>query len=262
MTDGSNNLQVRNLSLAFAGLKALNDVSFSVSAGAIFGLIGPNGAGKTTLLNCLTRIYTPNSGSLKFGERELLASPLHDISTLGIARTFQNLELFGAETALDNVLIGALSRTRIPAVPDMLGLPSARRALRAASERALAALDRLGIADAASRQVATLAYGVQKRVELARALVTEPRLLLLDEPAAGLNADETHALAEVLRDLQRTNNITIILVEHDMSLVMGICDELVVLDHGEVIAQGAPSVIRKNQKVIMAYLGEEGDDAA
>jgi branched-chain amino acid transport system ATP-binding protein len=253
---------VRNLSLAFAGLKALSDVSFEVSPGSIFGLIGPNGAGKTTLLNCLTRIYTPDSGSLMFGETELLTKALHDISTLGIARSFQNLELFGAETALDNVLIGALSQTSISSISDVLGLPSARKALRAASERAHAALARLGIADAANRQVATLSYGIQKRVELARALVTEPRLLLLDEPAAGLNADETGALADVLRELRQAHNLTIVLVEHDMSLVMGVCDELLVLDHGEVIAQDAPSIVRKNPKVIMAYLGEEDSDAA
>jgi len=262
MTDIKQALFVRNLSLAFAGLKALDDVSFSVPAGSIFGLIGPNGAGKTTLLNCLTRIYTPNSGSLTFGDVELLTRPLHDISSLGIARTFQNLELFGAETALDNVLIGALSRTPIPAVADMLGLPSARRILHAASKRALEALDRLGIAEAADRQVATLSYGVQKRVELARALVTAPRLLLLDEPAAGLNADETRALANVLRELRQAHNMTIILVEHDMSLVMGVCDMLVVLDHGEVIAQDVPSVVRKNPEVIKAYLGEEDGNAA
>lgn len=262
MTDANQLLSVRNLSLAFAGLKALNDVSFSVPAGAIFGLIGPNGAGKTTLLNCLTRIYTPNSGSLTFADADLLKRPLHDISSLGIARTFQNLELFGAETALDNVLIGALSQTRVPAVADMLGLPSARKMVHAASEQALAALDRLGIADAAHREVATLSYGVQKRVELARALVTAPRLLLLDEPAAGLNADETNALADVMRDLRQAHNMTIILVEHDMSLVMGVCDQLVVLDHGEVIAQDVPSVVRTNPKVVMAYLGEEDVDAA
>ncbi|HWW47066.1 MAG TPA: ABC transporter ATP-binding protein [Xanthobacteraceae bacterium] len=262
MTDRTPHLFVRDLSLSFAGLKALKDVTFSVPPASIFGLIGPNGAGKTTLLNCLTRIYTPNTGSIMFGETRVLDQPLHAMSSLGIARTFQNLELFGVETALDNVLIGALSNTPVSSIADLLGLPSARKALRDARERAHAALALMGIAEVADRTVATLAYGVQKRVELARALVTEPRLLLLDEPAAGLNPDETKALADVLRDLRDTKKITIILVEHDMSLVMNVCDELLVLDHGEVITQDVPAVVRKNPKVIMAYLGEEDSDAA
>lgn len=262
MTDPRIALQVDQLSLAFAGLKALNKVSFAIPRGSIFGLIGPNGAGKTTLLNCLTRIYTPDSGALRFGETELLKKALHDITSLGIARTFQNLELFGTASALDNVLIGALSRTKIPLLSDFLGLPSARRALADASGRALTLMERLQIADSAHRQVSTLAYGVQKRVELARALMTEPKLLLLDEPAAGLNAEETRALADTLRHLKADHDMTIVLVEHDMSLVMGICDELVVLDHGEVIAQGPPGVVRNDPKVVTAYLGVEDSDAA
>lgn len=262
MSDPGIALQVDRLSLAFAGLKALSDVSFAIPRGSIFGLIGPNGAGKTTLLNCLTRIYAPDSGSLRFGGTELLNKSLHDITSLGIARTFQNLELFGAESALDNVLIGALSRTKISFMSDLLGLPSATRALADASSRSLALMEKLQIADSAHRQVSTLAYGVQKRVELARALMTEPTMLLLDEPAAGLNAEETRALADTLRHLKAERDMTIVLVEHDMSLVMGICDELVVLDHGEVIAQGTPGVVRNDPKVVTAYLGVEDGDAA
>lgn len=261
MREASSRLEVRELSLAFAGLKALDKISFSVPAHSIFGLIGPNGAGKTTLLNCLTRIYTPDSGSLTFGSIELLAEPLHRMPEIGIARTFQNLELFAAESALDNVMIGVLSQIRIPTMVDLFGLPPARQRLREAGARALAALARLGIGDAAERQVATLAYGIQKRVELARALAAQPRLLLLDEPAAGLNAEESRSLAALLRDLRR-EGLTIILVEHDMALVMSVCDELVVLDHGEVIAQGSPSTIREDRKVIAAYLGEDDGDAA
>ena len=261
MTDPLPHLQVKNLSLSFAGLKALKHVSFSVPFGRIFGLIGPNGAGKTTLLNCLTRIYTPDSGSLLLEDVELLSRPLDTISRLGVARTFQNLELFGEETALDNVIIGALAHIRVSSFADILGLPSARAALRSARELAQDALARVGIADMAGRQVATLPYGVQKRVELARALATKPRLLLLDEPAAGLNAEETRALASVLRELRDDDQLTIILVEHDMSLVMGVCDALVVLDHGELIAQGTPSAIRNDPNVITAYLGEENAGA-
>lgn len=262
MTERRIALQVDRLSLAFAGLKALSNVSFAIPQGSISGLIGPNGAGKTTLLNCLTRIYSPDSGTLRFGETELLKKSLHDITSLGIARTFQNLELFGAATALDNVLIGALSRTRIPLLADFLGLPSARRTLADASSRALAMMQRLEIADSAYQQVSTLAYGIQKRVELARALMTEPTLLLLDEPAAGLNAEETRALAATLQHLKTERGMTIVLVEHDMSLVMDICDELVVLDHGEVIARGSPDIVRNDPKVVTAYLGVEDDDDA
>lgn len=262
MTTADALLAVENLSVAFAGLKALDRVNFSVGRGQIFGLIGPNGAGKTTMLNCLTRIYPPSSGKLTFDGIDLLATPLHKVNSLGIARTFQNLELLEGETAVENVLMGVLANARTSVVGDILGTPSARRADRLARERAIAALDRLGIADSADRVVSTLPYGIQKRVELARALVTEPKLLLLDEPAAGLNSEETHAVSELLVDLRRRDGLTSILIEHDMPLVMSVCDEILVLDHGEAIACGAPAAIQADQKVVVAYLGEEDTDAA
>jgi len=255
-------LSVRSLRLSFSGLRALSGVSFDVPDRTIFGLIGPNGAGKSTLLNCLSRIYTPDAGEVCFGTRDLTQVPVHRLVDLGIARTFQNLELFSAETALENVMVGALGRLRSGFVGDLLGLPPARRVLDQARDVARAALLRLGLQETEGRVVATLPYGVQKRIELARALVTEPKLLLLDEPAAGLNRDETEAMGRVIRELRDGMGITTILVEHDMQLVMGICDEVAVLDHGELIASGPPSVMRRNARVIQAYLGDDAAHAA
>jgi branched-chain amino acid transport system ATP-binding protein len=261
MTSSKALLQVRSLSLSFSGLKALQNVSFSVGQGSILGLIGPNGAGKTTMLNCLTRIYAADIGSIVCGGHDLMRMPLHRICDLGIARTFQNLELFAAETALENVLVGALAKRSVGFLSDLLGLQSARRELDAARRDGQAELRRLGLLDIENRVVATLPYGIQKRIELARALATKPKLLLLDEPAAGLNAEETAAVARLIRELQ-ADGITIILVEHDMRLVMGVCDNIVVLDHGELIACGAPAEIRADERVIKAYLGEDVAHAA
>ncbi len=261
MTHAGPLLSVRSLSQSFSGLKALQDISFDIPEGAIVGLIGPNGAGKTTLLNCLTRIYTPDRGSIHFGVTDLLRQPLHRIVELGIARTFQNLELFSAESALENVMIGAFAALKTGVVSDLLGLRSSRRLVDEARRTAEAELRRQGLDGFEERTVATLPYGVQKRIELARALATKPRLLLLDEPAAGLNPDETEALARFIREL-KTAGITVVLVEHDMRLVMGICDTLIVLDHGELIASGTPAEVRTNDQVIKAYLGEDTADAA
>ena len=261
MTSSKALLEVRSLSLSFSGLKALQNVSFSVSEGSILGLIGPNGAGKTTMLNCLTRIYTPDNGSIDCGMGDLMRMPLHRICDLGIARTFQNLELFAAQTALENVLVGALAKRGVGFLSDLFGLRSARRELDAAGRDAQAELRRLGLGDIENRVVATLPYGIQKRIELARALATKPKLLLLDEPAAGLNADETAAVARLIQEL-KGDGITIILVEHDMRLVMGVCDNIVVLDHGELIANGAPAEVRADERVIKAYLGEDVAHAA
>jgi branched-chain amino acid transport system ATP-binding protein len=254
-------LSVRSLSQSFSGLKALQDISFDIATGAIVGLIGPNGAGKTTLLNCLTRIYTPDSGSIHFGSTDLLRQPLHRIVELGIARTFQNLELFSAESALENVMIGAFAALKVGVFSDLLGLRSSRQLVDEARRTAEVELRRQGLGGLEERTVATLPYGFQKRIELARALATKPRLLLLDEPAAGLNPDETEALARFIREL-KAGGVTVVLVEHDMRLVMGICDSLIVLDHGELIASGTPAEVRANEQVIKAYLGEDTADAA
>jgi branched-chain amino acid transport system ATP-binding protein len=254
-------LSVRDLSIAFAGLKALEGVTFDVPKGSIFGLIGPNGAGKTTLLNCLSRFYQPDRGSVTFENVEVTRIPVHHVAQLGICRTFQNLELFGALTVRDNVRVGSMLRHRASLIAELLRLPAAQRAERQARDEAAAAIDVLGLTDVADTRVADLPFGVQKTVELARALVAKPRLLLLDEPAAGMNAQETARLAQTIRQLRDEMGVTVLLVEHDMRLVMGICDRIVVLDHGEVLAQGSPAEIKANERVVEAYLGREALDA-
>jgi branched-chain amino acid transport system ATP-binding protein len=261
MTQSRTLLSVRSLSQSFSGLKALQNASFDIPQGTIVGLIGPNGAGKTTLLNCLTRIYTPDSGSVIFDGRDLLRQPLHQIVEMGIARTFQNLQLFSAETALENVMVGAFAALKTGFLTDLLGFRSSRLVVEEARHEAHAQLKRQGLESIEGRTVATLPYGVQKRIELARALATKPRLLLLDEPAAGLNPDETGALAHFILKLKAAG-LTVVLVEHDMRLVMGICDTLIVLDHGELIASGTPVDVRSDEQVIKAYLGEDTADAA
>lgn len=256
-------LDVSGLSLAFGGLQALQDVSLTVAAGEIVGLIGPNGAGKTTLLNCLSRFYEPDAGTLRFEGADLRRCRPHEVVRLGIARTFQNVELFAGLSVLDNVLVGrhtatAFGRSRSaigPLVAAGLRLPGARREEEALRRQALEVLDLLGLAAVAAWPAAALPHGLRKRVELARALVARPKLLLLDEPAGGLNPQETQALAELLRFLRATFGCALLLVEHDMNLVMGLCERIVVLDFGQVIAVGTPAEVQANPAVIEAYLG-------
>lgn len=253
-------MEVEGLSISFAGLRALNEVTFSVMPGEIIGLIGPNGAGKTTLLNCISGFYRPDSGKVKFHGRDVVQLPPHDIARMGIARTFQNLELFPEFTVMDNVIVNAMVHYRSNLMAELLNLPSARRhsdgADRAALD-ALAAIDLVGFADTKSTE---LPFGVQKRVEIARAIAGAPQMLLLDEPAAGLNIEESAALGVVLRRLRSERSFTMVLIEHDMQLVMDLCDQLVVLDHGELISQGTPQSVRSDPAVQAAYLGV--DDAA
>jgi len=252
-------LEVRDLSIAFAGLRALDRVSLEVEEGQIFGLIGPNGAGKSTLLNCVSRIYAPSHGDIRYRGEGLLTRNVHELPGLGIRRTFQNLELFRDVTVRENVVLGAAFRYRINVVADLLRLPGSTRSERAALARAERVIADLDLGEHADTVVSTLPYGIQKSVELARALASEPTLLLLDEPAAGMNPEESRRVGDTIRALRDRHGITVVLVEHDMRLVMSVCDEIAVLDHGEKIADAVPQRVRADPAVIAAYLGEAQD---
>ena len=251
-------LSVRDVSLRFGGVAALDNVSFDIIEGQIVGLIGPNGAGKTSLFNCISRLYQPTSGSIRFEQHELLKLRPHQIIRLGIARTFQNVALFGRMSVLDNVLVGDHNRIGTGAFASSLQLRSARRAEREAVDRAQAALDIVDMRHVAQTFAASLPFASQKRVELARALVSEPRLLLLDEPAGGLNHTEVRELGELIKRIQAHYQVTVLLVEHHMNLVMTISDHVVVLSFGRKIAEGAPNAVRNNRAVVEAYLGTAG----
>ena len=255
-------LAVEDLSLAFGGLAALSGVSFEVAEGEIFGLIGPNGAGKTTVFNVLTGLYRPSGGRVTFDGADLLRLPPHAIARHGLGRTFQNTEVFRQLSVLDNVLVGGHARLRGTVLGAALWLPTVRREEREARRRARALLGRLGLAAAADVEAASLPLGLQKRLEMARALAAEPRLLLLDEPAGGLNPTETRALMDDICRVRHELGLTIVVVEHDMELVMTISDRVAVLDYGRKIAEGPPRAVAADPAVIEAYLGGDGAGTA
>jgi len=257
MTNTSLALSIKGVTMRFGGITAINDLDMHVPNGSIVGLIGPNGAGKTTVFNVISGFYTPQEGSIIFNSVDITAHAPHQICKIGIARTFQNIRLFINETALENVMVAHQVRRKTRWWGPLLGFPNAMREEREIRESSERLLDKLGLLAHANDLSSSLPYGAQRRLEIARALATKPTFLLLDEPAAGMNPQESMELMHFIRQMRDEFNLTILLIEHDMKVVMGVCEHIWVLEYGQLIADGSPKSIRANPDVIKAYLGED-----